>query len=297
MRNILIILTLFVLSIFLVGTAYFLKNEDLCCKYELCEQLTSMCEEKPDGGEVLSEKGEKLVLENIATGDTVDDGFEIKGSVGSSWYFEGTFPVRIFNQQGEILSSLSATTSQDWTVEGTVPFSVKLDVNLDEESIVVIKFEKSNPSDLEENEDSAQITVTIKPLKEVETMNLKVFFGSSKLNPEVLDCSLVFPVTREVEKTVAVARAALTELFKGTTEQEEDAGYYTNINEGVVIQSLSIEDGVAKVDLNEKFQEGVGGSLKVTAIRSQRTETLLQFSTVDSVIISIDGQSEDILQP
>ena len=33
------------------------------------------------------------------------------------------------------------------------------------------------------------------------------------------------------------------------------------------------------------------------AIRVQITETLEQFPTVDSVIISIDGRTEDILQP
>jgi len=35
----------------------------------------------------------------------------------------------------------------------------------------------------------------------------------------------------------------------------------------------------------------------VAAIRAQIRETLKQFPTVDEVIISIDGRTEDILQP
>jgi len=35
----------------------------------------------------------------------------------------------------------------------------------------------------------------------------------------------------------------------------------------------------------------------VTAIRAQITETLKQFPTVENVVISIDGRTEDILQP
>ncbi|MBP6976514.1 GerMN domain-containing protein, partial [Candidatus Dojkabacteria bacterium] len=70
-----------------------------------------------------------------------------------------------------------------------------------------------------------------------------------------------------------------------------------NINDGVEILSLSISKGVAYVDLSNELQEGVGGSCKVTSIRAQITETLKQFSTVDSVVISIEGESEDILQP
>lgn len=301
MKNVILILSIFTLSILLVGTAYILKNEDLCCKFKLCEQLTTVCdgENEKDHGEVLSEKGEKLQLDNIKDGDTVDVGFEIKGSVSGGWFFEGMFPVRIFNQYGEIINTLAAVATKDWTDEGSVPFTLLLDTYIETKSIVVLRFEKNNPSNLEENSDYAEISITLDPGEnpDKEITNVKVFFGSTKLNPEVLDCSLVFPVTRGVEKTVAVGRAALTELFKGTTEEEENEGYFTNINDGVVIQSLTISEGVAKVDLNSKLEEGVGGSCKVTAIRAQIEETLKQFSTVDSVVISIDGKTQDILQP
>jgi len=300
MKNIVLILSILILSILLVGTAYILKNKDICCKYQLCEQITGMCDEdeqEENGEEVLSEKGNKLVLENIKDGDTVDEGFEVKGSVSGEWFFEGVFPVRVLNQQGEIVKSFSATTQDDWLTEDLVKFSFKLDTQLEEESIVVLRFEKANPSGLEENDDTVDITVTIKPIKEIETMKVKVFFPSTKLNPEMIDCSLVYPVTRDIEKTVAVGRASLNELFKGTTEDEENDGYFSNINDGVEILSLSISKGVAYVDLSNELQEGVGGSCKVTSIRAQITETLKQFSTVDSVVISIEGESEDILQP
>ena len=299
MKNVILIFSILILSIFLIGTAYILKNEDICCKYELCEQLTGMCNEQEEesGEEVLSERGNKLVLENLKDGDTVDEGFEVKGSVSGSWFFEGTFPVRVLNMQGEIVRSIPVTTQDDWMTEDLVNFSFKLDTQLEEESIVVLRFEKSNPSGLEENDDFVKVTVTIRPIERVETMKVKVFFPSTKLNSEMIDCSLVYPVTREIERTVAVGRASLEELFNGTTEQEEEDGYFTNINQGVEILSLSISEGIAYVDLSNELQEGVGGSCKVTSIRAQIAETLKQFSTVDSVVISIDGNTEDILQP
>lgn len=307
MKNTVSIISIIILSVFLVGIAYISQNESLCCKYELCKQLTTICdsqeeeereEEKKIGGEVLSEKGQKIYLENIKSGDTIDMGYEIKGEVSGNWFFEGSFPVRVLNIQGEVISSLFAEAKSDWMTEDQVPFSVIIDFPLEEEGAFVLQFEKSNPSGLDDNSDSALVSISVKPLeKKIETMKLKVFFSSTKLNEDMIDCSLVFPVTREVEKTVAVARASLLELFKGTTTQEKELGYFTNINEGVEIKSLSIKEGVAYVDLNSKLQEGVGGSCKVLAIRAQITETLKQFSTVDSVVISIDGQTEDILQP
>ena len=98
-------------------------------------------------------------------------------------------------------------------------------------------------------------------------------------------------------KTTLVARAALTQLLVGPTNMEKNAGLFTNINSGVTIQSLTIENGVAKVDFNQQLQERVAGSCKVIAIRAQITETLKQFPSVKSVVISIDGKTEDILQP
>ena len=306
MKNTVSIISIIILSVLLVGIAYISQNESLCCKYELCKQLTTICdsqeeeidEEEKIGGEVLSDKGQKIYLENIKSGDTIDMGSEIKGEVSGNWFFEGSFPVRVLNIQGEVISSLFAEAKSDWMTEDQVPFSVIIDFPLEEEGAFVLQFEKSNPSGLDENSDIAKIAISIKPLEQkVESMKVKVFFSSTKLNEDMIDCSLVFPVTREVEKSVAVGRVALTELFKGTTFTEEEDKYFTNIPDGVVINSLDITDGVAKVDLNSKLEDGVGGSCRVTAIRAQITETLKQFPTVDSVIISIDGQTEDILQP
>jgi spore germination protein GerM len=54
---------------------------------------------------------------------------------------------------------------------------------------------------------------------------------------------------------------------------------------------------VAKVDFDERLGFQVGGSCRVSAIRAQITETLMQFSTVKSVVVSINGRTEDVLQP
>ncbi len=304
MKNTLLIVGIAFLTVLIVGLAYISQNKDLCCKYELCSNILNICDDddsdEVQGAQLESNKGDILVLDNIKDGDTVEVTYKIEGSALGSWYYEGVFPVRVLNQQGEAIGTVMATASSDWMTDGMVPFTCVLDVDLEQESIVVIRFDKGNPSGLPDNEDSAKITVTLKPYQsesEKDTISLKVFFGNTKFNPEVSDCSLVYPVTREVDETVAVGRAALEELFKGPLPVELEQEYYTTINEGVEILSLSIEDGIAQVDLSSQLQEGVGGSCMVTTIRAQIEETLKQFPTVDSVIISVDGNSQDILQP
>jgi len=125
---------------------------------------------------------------------------------------------------------------------------------------------------------------------------VKIFFGNIKEDPEVLDCEKVYSVEREVFKNKEMVQS-LEELLKGPTLEEQEKGYLTNINSGVNINSLIVEDNIVKVDFDEQLGFQVGGSCRVLAIRSQITETLVQFSEINDVIISINGRIEDILQP
>jgi len=87
----------------------------------------------------------------------------------------------------------------------------------------------------------------------------------------------------------------------GFGEEEINQGFVSNINSGVRIQKLTIDPptggGIAKVDFDEQLEFQIGGSCRVAAIRAQITETLKQFPTIDSVVISINDRTEDILQP
>ena len=134
------------------------------------------------------------------------------------------------------------------------------------------------------------------PFGSVEMMEIRAYFGNSRLNPAA-DCEKAFPVARRVTKTIEVGRVSLEQLLAGVTAREKKDDYFTNIPEGVKINSLKIENQTAFVDFSEELEGGAGGSCRVLAIRRQIEATLRQFPTVDRVIISIDGRTEDILQP
>lgn len=125
---------------------------------------------------------------------------------------------------------------------------------------------------------------------------IKVFFNNNNLDPE-FSCNKVFPVERTVPKTNELERAALIELLNGPTQSDTAQGFFTSINSGVKINKFSIIRGVAMVDFDERLEFQVGGSCRVGAISAEITETLKQFSYVKDVIISINGRTEDILQP
>jgi spore germination protein GerM len=87
----------------------------------------------------------------------------------------------------------------------------------------------------------------------------------------------------------AVARAAMTELLGGPTDDEAAAGASTSIPAGTSLLGLRITDGVAEVDLSGAFASG-GGSLSMLSRVAQVVYTLTGFPTVDSVRFLIDGE-------
>jgi hypothetical protein len=218
----------------------------------------------------------------------------IEGEARGNWFFEASFPVKLLDENNEVLGTTIATALTDWMTTDFVPFraEIEFETPIIEKGKLVL--EKDNPSGLPEN--SAEFIVPVNFNLNPNTSIIKVYFNNSKLDPE-FSCNKVFPVEREIPKTEAIAKAALEELLKGPTQKEKNEGFFSNINSGVKIQRLVIENKKAKVDFDEQLEFQVGGSCRVAAIRAEITETLKQFPTIESVIISINNRTEDILQP
>jgi len=142
---------------------------------------------------------------------------------------------------------------------------------------------------------SAIILVEASSTKNNSTI-VEVFFNNNKMDPE-FSCNKVFPVERSVLKVDEPEREALAELLNGPTQSETMEGFFTSINSGVKIKNITIQGGTITVEFDERLEKGVGGSCWVSAIRNQIIQTLKQFPGINNVIISIDGRTEDILQP
>lgn len=233
------------------------------------------------------------------SGQVITSPLSLQGEAKGNWYFEASFPVKIVDASGMVLAEVPVQAKGDWMTTNFVPFDQTVAFQNPTTATGFVIFQKDNPSGLPENEDEIKIPVRFDPnTLTAKEMSVSVYFGNSKkIQPGQDECTTVYGVERKVAFTVATARTALEELLKGPTDAEKKEGYSTTLNSEVKIQSLSIENGVAKVDFDKKLEEGVGGSCRVLAIRTQINQTLKQFSTVHSVIISIDGRTEDILQP
>jgi hypothetical protein len=280
------------------------QNFDDCVKagFPVLETYPAQCQ-TPDKKTFTEDIGNELEKQDLIRitsprpNQTIESPLTITGEARGFWFFEADFPVKIYDGNNKLLGVAVAQSQGEWMTENFVPFAATLDFSFSGTKKGVLVLEKDNPSGLAQNADELRVPVVFKTVVSPDQITkVNVYFNNSNMDPEA-SCNKVFPVEREIIKTQAVARAALEELLKGPTQDEESKGFFTSINPGVKIQSLTIENGTASVDFNEQLEFQVGGSCKVSAIRAEIGQTLKQFPTVQNVVISIDGRTEDILQP
>lgn len=125
------------------------------------------------------------------------------------------------------------------------------------------------------------------------TRETTIFLGNTALNPNTLDCSKVFPVKRRIKDEPNVATLTIEKLLLGPNELEKTHGYYSSLGDAK-LNSINIMGDVATIDF-EKLPSG--GSCLVGQARAQIEGTLKQFDTIKSVVITVKGDSTDVLQP
>ena len=108
-------------------------------------------------------------------------------------------------------------------------------------------------------------------------------------------CPRTFAVRRAVPSTVAIARVALEHVFAGPAREEWEQGYRSFVPQGAVIKRLEIgADGVATLDFSAYAVPN--GACPADTARVQMEKTLLQFPTVTSIKLSVNGDAEAFLQ-
>lgn len=270
--------------------------------YSIMEKFPPVCR-TPDGQtftKIIDNSLEKIDLIRLEYPDITQtitsSPIMIRGVARGNWFFEASFPVEIIDMNGNILHiGIATAESENWMTPDFVPFTASLELENDFQGPALLTLRKHNPSDYRELDDSLIVPINIDIIRDRIAVN--VYFSKASQIEMTGSCESVSPIIRYIPKTQETAKAAILELLEGPTFLDKANGFFTSINFGVTLNSISIVNGEAFVDFSEQLEIGIAGSCRVTAIRSQITETLNQFPSVNKVIISINGRIEDVLQP
>ncbi len=209
---------------------------------------------------------------------------------GEGREFESTVRYRVKTESGSILAD-GATIAEAPDMGQFGQYLVSLPLNLTKATPVTIEVFANSPRDGAEI-DKITRSATIDP----NLRALEIYFGNSESDPKG-ECEKVIPAIRSIGKVEKIGTAALQELLKGPTDEEKALGFLTSLPADAKLQTFTIEGTEGRPDFTAELDKGIAGSCRVLAIRAQIEKTILQFSTIESVRISIEGRTEDILQP
>ncbi|MEK7145816.1 MAG: Gmad2 immunoglobulin-like domain-containing protein [Patescibacteria group bacterium] len=134
-------------------------------------------------------------------------------------------------------------------------------------------------------------------LDRIEKTDVQLYFHNDTLDPEI-SCTEVFPVPRSMAVSESAVRVAMLALLQGPSESEKESGYSTTIPFMTELKDINLKsDGTLIVDLKGSISyTPMAGSCLVGSIRAEIEQTAMQFATVKSVEILIDGE-ENRLEP
>ena len=135
-----------------------------------CTEEARLC---PDGSYV-GRSGPKCEFapcpkENLITiaspkpNEKISSPIAITGEARGYWFFEATFPIKLYDSKNSLIAQSHATAKGEWMTEAFVPFEANLAFAVDREQAGTLILEKDNPSGLPEHADEIRIPVTLSP--------------------------------------------------------------------------------------------------------------------------------------
>lgn len=110
----------------------------------------------PDGPEA---KQDLIRVTSPKPGDTVTSPLTVTGEARGTWYFEASFPIRLYDANGKELAVAVAQAQGEWMTMEFVPFSATLEFAAPATAEGTLVLQKDNPSGLPEHDDQLRIAV------------------------------------------------------------------------------------------------------------------------------------------
>ncbi len=149
----------------------------------------------------------------------------------------------------------------------------------------------ADPDGVEETDAATDEDPDVADDPPVETTDVTLYFLAPGGGTPARADPFLTAVEREVESTPQIAHATVEALIDGPSTDDEALldGLSTSVPEETLLLGITIEDGVATVDLSREFESG-GGSLSMFARLAQVVYSVTQFPTVDAVQFDLEGE-------
>jgi len=223
----------------------------------------------------------------------------IEGEARGTWYFEASFPIRIYDAKNQLLGTAIAQAQSDWMTENFVPFKTTLTFSKSTTPTGTLVLEKDNPSGLPEHANELRIPIRFE-LADKSQRTISLYYYDASKDKDAsgnIMCSRrgLVPVARTIPLTLTPVQDAVKLLLKGSiTNEEKQKGITTEFPlSGVVLTGAAKKGDVVTLSFLDPNSKTSGGSCRAGILWFQIEATAKQFPGITSVKFI----PEDIFQP
>lgn len=263
--------------------------------YPIDGTTTRSCK-SPDGKVFMEEatdsytdKKDLITVSTPLEGEAVKSPLKIKGDARGFWFFEASFPIRIYDENGKVLGLAVAQAKADWMTEDLVPFEATLNFDTPAEGDGFIVFEKDNPSGQASNDDSMKLPITFD--RNTQPQDVSLFLYNPNKDQGAKGATLcskngIVEVKRTVTPKNSIIKDTLEALIKGGVSADEDKKGVQSMfpYTGLTISDVSLDDsGVLSVTFGNYAAVANISACRSSISKLQLEKTALQFGQVKSV--------------
>jgi len=238
------------------------------------------------------QQNEPVTEDNIARNDdliwvalplmnqTVTSPMTITGQARGNWYFEASFPVKLFDANGKLLVQAPAQAQGEWMTMEYVPFSLSLTFPKPTTATGVLVLEKDNASGLPEHDNELRIPIRF----EAATQVVKLYYYNANKDKDAsgnILCSGQGLVA--VERQILVSQTPLQDavrlLLKGElTFTEKSQGISTEFPlPGVALVGANVSGNTLTLEFTDPQNKTTGGACRTSVLWKQIEATAKQF--------------------
>lgn len=104
-------------------------------------------------------KDDLITLMFPMVGQVIQSPLNMAGKARGMWYFEASFPIELFDGNGELIGSAVAQATSNWMTTDYVPFTANLFFETPETDTGILVLRKDNPSGDPANDNALSIHV------------------------------------------------------------------------------------------------------------------------------------------
>lgn len=105
------------------------------------------------------EKIDLIRINNPRPNQIIQSPLKIQGEARGFWFFEADFPIKLVDDNNELVATAIAHTKSDWMTEDFVVFEAELVYDDPATDTGTLILEKDNPSGLPENADELRVPI------------------------------------------------------------------------------------------------------------------------------------------